>query len=101
MYIYKTDNTTIDVSGEWTSNFNNMVLYQIGDRVIGKYDLSGGIIEGTLKDNVLTGVWYQLVGSADCTYGPVRLEFTENAFMGEWGYCKDPTPKGFWMGNRK
>jgi hypothetical protein len=80
---------------------NNTKVIKIGDRVIGKYDLSGGIIEGTLKDNVLTGVWYQLVGSADCTYGPARLEFTENAFMGEWGYCKDPTPKGFWMGNRK
>lgn len=90
---------SIDVSGEWATNFKKLVLYQFNGDVIGRYELRDGVIKGTLKDNVLTGIWVQNRSLADCNYGPFKLTFTNDSFEGVYGFC-DELSSRIWSGRK-
>lgn len=94
-------NQVVNVSGYWQTNYKNMMLYQYGNRVIGRYNLYNGVIEGTLNGNVLSGMWFQTPEAifSICKYGPIRFIFTENTFTGTWGECES-LGEGNWNGNR-
>lgn len=99
LYIYE---KPIDVSGLWITNLLPLTLLQHGNKVLGKYDLYDGILEGTLNGNVLTGTWMQSKALYDeCNYGPFEFEFSKNSFKGSWGYCDTKELTGrLWSGSR-
>ncbi len=64
----------LDVSGEWKTSYENMVLTQSGNKVTGTYTHQVGKINGILKGNVLKGTWSQ---KSPDTSGNIEFEFTE------------------------
>lgn len=76
-----------DVSGYWNTNIKELVLFQYGNNVVGRYNHFLGVIDGILEGNILTGIWFQSESNGDCNYGPFRLVFNGEKFTGIWGYC--------------
>lgn len=91
------DPEALNVSGTYTTDFNDMALTQSGSTVTGTYQYADGRIEGTLNGNVLKGMWYQNNGK-----GKFEFVFSNGAasFTGKWGY-NDATPGGKWDGRKK
>jgi len=85
-----------NISGAYTTDFNEMTLQQSGNKVTGTYKYSNGVIEGTLNGKILTGTWTQSNGKG-------KLVFVFNndfsAFSGKWGY-NDAEPSSAWNGKK-
>jgi hypothetical protein len=92
--------TPLDISGVWNTNYGRVVLQQDGANVKGTFQYETGTIEGTITGNVLDGTWFD-----DPTYecpidkGRLRFEFssTGNSFTGFWGFCEEPLTEN-WSG---
>ncbi|MCK4258712.1 MAG: LysM peptidoglycan-binding domain-containing protein [Halanaerobiales bacterium] len=90
----------IIVHGIWETNFGDMVLIQDDNRVSGYYTWDGGIISGTMKNNVLVGTWAEEPTYASpIDAGKVELIFSEDSFVGKWGYAV-AEPSYIWKGKR-
>ena len=87
-----------DLSGVFSTSFNDMVFSRNGDRVTGTYEYRNGRIEGTLKGHTLTGRWTQ-----DNAKGRLVFDFNEDftAFTGKWSYNDDEPTSGGWNGKLK
>ena len=88
---------TLNVSGTFSTDFNEMILQQSGDKVTGTYKHNNGVIEGTLNGKVLTGTWTQSNAK-----GKMIFVFNDDAsgFTGKWGY-NDAEPASAWNGKKK
>jgi hypothetical protein len=99
--------TTMDVSGKWSTTFGETQLRQTDRKVTGDYSYSQGRIEGTLHGNVLDGHWAQKSSGKRCDtarmgsyyWGRLRFVFREKRFDGKWGYCEEPVT-GIWNGTK-
>lgn len=100
--LFINEKNNINIGGSWDTNYKELKLYQIGNKVMGRSELLGGVIEGKLEGNVLTGTWAQEESTGRCKYGRFYITFeeTEDAFTGEWGYC-DNINDGIWVGRRR
>lgn len=76
----------INVAGIYNTDYNEMTLYQEGNRVWGDYKYDGGKIEGTISGNTLTGTWTQKSSS-----GGIQFVFSEAGFAGKWTSSKTNT----------
>lgn len=94
----------LSIAGIWDTNFGQMTITQSGNRITGTYTHDNGKIEGTLKENILTGKWseapsYRPPNDA----GDFKFIFSQGfkSFEGYWRYGfggKDWS--GEWHGNR-
>ena len=84
-------------SRTFTTDFNDMVFHQNGNKVTGTYAHRDGRIEGTLNGHTLTGRWTQ-----DNAKGRFIFVFNEDftAFTGKWSY-NDDEPSSRWDGKLK
>lgn len=103
MYIQERPIDIIDVSGEWGSNYLPIKLYQHGNKVLGKFRLKDGVLEGTLEGNIFTGTWMHsepFLGPYN--YGGFIWVFTSpNAFEGTVTYGDNRIPSYVnWRGYR-
>lgn len=83
-------------SGKWTTNFADLVLEQVGNRVTGTYgnigtingtfDKSGKVLKGTFTNNGRTGF--------------LEFDFEGNDFKGKWGWNQQMTENPAWTGNK-
>lgn len=95
---------TLNVTGEWNTNFNKMILQQTGYNVSGEFDYNNGKIIGLIHENTMTGTWYQDVNS-DGTYESVgklvfKFSLYGNSFQGTWGYIESFYNGGLWNGTK-
>lgn len=82
----------IDISGTYSSNWEDVTLVQSGDRVTGTYVCcGGGTIEGRITGGTLHYVWRQPNGSGQgvWTIDPDRLD-------GTWGSGQSEANGGRW-----
>jgi outer membrane protein OmpA-like peptidoglycan-associated protein len=92
-----------DVSGTYTTNYNDFHIRQQGSAVIGCYELNGGLLNGTVEGRVMRLTWREDGGPQND--GPAVFVFSSDdaAFQGVWwrhGGGKGP-PQGRWNGTRK
>ncbi|GMQ27655.1 hypothetical protein [Algoriphagus confluentis] len=83
-------------SGTWKTNFGDLVLEQVGNKVTGKYSTVGEInatydknakkLKGTFTNKGRTGY--------------LELTFTGNAFTGNWGWTTQMTETQAWTGDK-
>ena len=94
------EDTQLDVSGVWNTNFGRVILHQTGTNVKGTFQYETGNLEGTLNGNVLEAIWVD-DPTYDCPInkGKLRFEFSKdgNSFVGFWGFCEEP-PTEDWSG---
>lgn len=103
---------TIDISGQWSTDYGKATFAVDGNQVTGPYDWGAGSrFVGELDGSVLTGYWLQTSSIAECEeerdgtryYGRIHFAFTEDAFIGTFSYCEgDPVgdSDGSWNGER-
>lgn len=89
---------SLNSTGHWKSNFGDMVLIKEGNYINGFYSLKDGLIKGVLKNNVLTGYWFDQNTDSNKKTGKVILYFNNNSFKGKWNYLNH-TPKYNWNGS--
>jgi hypothetical protein len=95
---------TCDWSGNWKSNWGNMVLEQNGNTVTGRYEHDEGRISGTVQGGKLIGRW-----SEAPSYGPpqdagdVELVISPgcNSLSGRWRYGNSGDWDGDWTATRE
>lgn len=83
-------------SGKWKTNFAELDLQQVGNRVTGKYGSLGDIdatfdkgkkiLKGTFTNNGRTGY--------------LEFAFSGNEFQGKWGWNPEMTESPAWSGNK-
>ena len=82
----------ISITGQYTSNYDDVTLIQLGDRVTGTYKCcGGGTIEGQIQGRILHYRWKQPSGwgSGVWVISPGRLD-------GTWGTNSDEKSGGSW-----
>ena len=86
---------SIDIGGVYETNFGDLTITQMGNRITGSYPT--GTIEGTVLGPTVKGTWVQAYSQ-----GKFVFEFQSNAgsFKGLWGSGGD-TPSSAWDGIRK
>lgn len=78
-------------TGAWQTNYGELLLSQVGQRVTGCYgspDTQAGntLVEGTLRDSTFQGTWRESRDEAPDTVGPVAFALTqEGDLSGVWG----------------
>lgn len=92
-----------DISGTYTTDYNDFHIRQQGSAVIGCYEHDQGVLDGRIEGRVLRLTWRENGGPEDD--GPAVLVFGADsaAFRGFWwdhGGGKG-SPKGTWHGTRK
>lgn len=93
-----------DCTGRWKTNWGEMTLDHVGEKVTGSYTHDKGKIEGIMSGNSFSGTWseapsYQ--GPNDA--GLVELNFKEDckSFTGRWMYGSSGSWKeNGWTGER-
>jgi hypothetical protein len=83
---------TIDVSGNYTSNWGQVSLRQIGTKVVGTYVYQEGRLEGTLDGNMLRYTWRE----HDATGRGVWVVASNGELIGTWGVKDDDLSGGGW-----
>lgn len=85
--------------GVWQSTYGEMRLKAVGSRVTGTYTTGDGLIEATLKGDVLQGRWFERAGSRG---GFIELTLSEDgdSFSGRWNYQESPDSISTWTGTR-
>ncbi|MBM7619943.1 hypothetical protein JOC95_001795 [Bacillus tianshenii] len=88
-YNFRQQPPTVDVTGEWKTDFGKMILKQENGNVTGEYSYQdgriNGRIEGTIGGNVLTGTWAESPSYAPpLNAGYLRFTFTGNSFAGTY-----------------
>lgn len=99
---------TVDPSGTWKTAYGTMTFRRDGAGYRAEYDSDQGRIIGTMRGNVLEGVWVEASSSHKCKtprdgsyyWGRVVFEFSPDRFEGRWGYC-DSAPTLDWSGARQ
>lgn len=91
-----TDLQTAVWSGKWKTNFGDLVLEQVGNKVTGTYS-SVGEINATYDKNAkkLKGTFTNKGRT-----GYLELTFTGNAFTGKWGWTTQMTETQAWTGDK-
>lgn len=98
---------TLNVSGEYNTNFGVLTLTQNGKSVVGAYSykssngtMVGGTLKGTLKGATLTFTWKQVQGESNAS-GNGKFVFEEDgkSYKGTWKDSKGKT--GVWFGSRQ
>jgi hypothetical protein len=76
-------------TGEWETDWGDMILTQTGTNVTGTYDYDDGIITGTVSGDTLTGTWAEAPSYAP-PHDAGDIEFVMSAdgrsFTGKWRY---------------
>jgi hypothetical protein len=88
--------TPLSFAGTWDTTYYEMRLSQIGDHVSGTYDYRGGVIDGTVSGNILSGTWTQTNNRGVFRFS---LSSDGNGFTGTWTDSNDSG--GPWIGERK
>jgi outer membrane protein OmpA-like peptidoglycan-associated protein len=91
-----TKTTIADVSGTYTTNFNDFHLKQEGTSVTGCYEYDEGVLNGGIEDRIMKFIWME-TGQK----GPVVMVFSSDGekFYGIWWYeGREDTPGGTWNG---
>lgn len=92
-----------DISGTYTTDYNDFHIRQQGSAVIGCYEHDQGVLDGTIEGRVLRLTWHENGGPED--EGPAVLVFGSDgvAFRGFWwGHAGGKgSPQGTWHGTRK
>jgi len=102
---------SVNVSGKWSTNWNNFVLTQKESEVTGEYAAGSGSIIGTLKNDTLSGWWKERGHFTGCGpnndwSGQVDFSFSEDAksFIGHFYSCESiifPISKSDWLGKQE
>jgi hypothetical protein len=90
--------TSQNVSGVYNTDYRQMTLNQIGNKVTGTYEGSNGKIQAILNGNRLVGTWSN---SSSNKTGNFEFIFNSNysSFTGKYGYNSD-TPTKKWNGTK-
>lgn len=86
----------LQIAGTYDTGFGKMILRQNGSVVSGEYEHNGGILQGTISGNILSGTWTETSST-----GMVRFEFSSDGsgFTGLWSYG-NAEPVSAWDGVR-
>lgn len=84
-------------TGKWFSSFGRLSLTQEGDTARGAYQHEGGVLEGTVDGEVLSGTWREGDRTGPCE---LTLDAAGNAFQGSWKEGADAGWRGAWAGTR-
>jgi len=85
--------------GVWQSTYGEMRLKVVGSRVTGTYTTGDGLIEASLKGDVLQGRWFERIGGRG---GFLEFTLSEDgdSFTGRWNYQENPDSLSNWTGTR-
>jgi outer membrane protein OmpA-like peptidoglycan-associated protein len=87
-----------NVSGTYSTNYNDFHVRQEGTSVSGCYEYDQGVFEGGSSGRVMTFTWRQPSGK-----GPAIMVLTPDGkqMTGVWWYEGRPDNRGLWYGTRK
>lgn len=89
-----TQPTRQNYTGTWKTNHGPLRLVQIGDKVYGDYVNVNGTIQGSIKNNVLNGIFTNRNNR-----GKFQFSINSNKFAGQWAWANN-SGKGHWNGTR-
>jgi hypothetical protein len=94
-----TGRVRFDVTGEYSSNWDDVILEQAGSRLHGKYVCcGGGTIEGKISDNgTIRYKWASPSGGG----GMGVWTIDGDKLLGTWGWKQDDDDGGRWDLERK
>jgi len=84
--------STLDISGSYTSNWGRVTLRQIGNKVVGNYVYQEGTLQGTLDGNMLRYTWRE----HDSTGSGIWVVASNGELVGTWGIGQDDLSGGGW-----
>lgn len=83
---------SVNVEGEYTSEWGAVTLHQQGGRITGEYAYQHGQIDGALVGNVIRYAWTE----SDSHGNGIFVISTEGELIGTWGIGVDDTNGGGW-----
>ncbi len=90
---------SVDLSGDYKTQFQAMRLVQVGDRLFGCYDHDQGVIEGGVTGRVAKVTWRELNGDGTTQLGTAIFQLTaDQGFKGVW--FEKGALRGEWNGER-
>jgi OOP family OmpA-OmpF porin len=91
--------TPENISGTYSTNYNNFHLRQQGTALTGCYEYKEGLLNGAIEGRVMKLTWQQNSGN-----GPAVMVFSKDGktFRGFWWYSADAkgAPSGTWTGTK-
>jgi hypothetical protein len=97
------------IAGAWSSNWGDMQVRVSGSNVEGSFKRNNGRLEGKLTDGVFVGTWMQSSADQACAqevggtsyWGKFRMQFADDRFVGQWGYCGFSLDRQNWYGEKR
>ena len=87
-------NTAVNWTGTYNTNFGQIILHQKANYVVGTYRDLGGMRSVFVRDNELTGLFYN-----NGKEGYFKFTKTSKGFTGKWGWT-NKLEGGSWDGTR-
>lgn len=84
--------SSLDISGSYTSNWGAVTLRQNGNHVSGTYVYQDGRIDGTIEGNMLRYTWRE----HDTTGRGIWVVASNGELIGTWGVGQDDLAGGGW-----
>lgn len=91
-----------NVSGTYSSDFNDFHIKQDGTSIIGCYEFDGGLIDGGVDNRLMNLDWQESGGEDD--RGPAIMFFSKDGkkFLGVWAHKSfEKGISGVWNGEKK
>lgn len=99
------------VAGTWSTSDGTLHLYQVGEDVIGWYNIDDGeIYTWFTSSNTLEGRWVEGTSSTACdgeywgsnAWGKILITFNSDftEFDAKWNYCEQEPTRGDWSGKK-
>jgi hypothetical protein len=92
-----TGKPTLDISGNYTSNWGAVTLRQNGNHVSGQYVYQSGRLEGELDGNMLRYTWRE----HDSTGRGIWVVASNGELIGTWGTSDDLSGGGWRLTREK
>jgi len=101
-----------DIAGTWSTSNGTLHLYQVGNEVLGWYNVDDGEIHAWLiNSNILEGRWVEATSSTACdgefwgskAWGKIIITFNNDfsEFDAKWNYCEEEPTMGDWSGKKE
>lgn len=100
-----------DFAGTWTTTNGTLHLYEVGEDILGWYNLDDGELYTWLTGSrTMEGRWVEANSSTSCegnymgsnAWGKISITFNDDftEFDAKWSYCDDEPSQGNWSGTK-